>query len=144
MLVWYLLLGIHIIVYSCTGCSTSKICLCLEDNRLSFSRMSLKSENTGTRPQTAVLFGLQNICFSENKNLTSNSWRWTNLYLTFNSWRWTNLHLALDSWRWTNLYNLFRNSLLVPRILHLRCPPYAPVYGTENLKSDKNLSYWTK
>ena len=50
VLVWYLLLGICILVYSCTGCGTSKIYLCLEDNRSSFSRVSLKSETKDGRP----------------------------------------------------------------------------------------------
>ena len=80
-----------------------KIYLCLEYNWSSFSPVSLKSENMDARPQTAVLFCLRNICFSENKNLTLNSRRWTNLYLTLNSWRWANLYLRLDSWRWTNV-----------------------------------------
>ena len=44
------LFGIHILVYSCTGCGTSKIYLCLEDNRPSFSRVSLKSETKDARP----------------------------------------------------------------------------------------------
>ena len=44
------LLGIRILVYSCTGCGTSKIYLCLEDNRSSFSRVSLKSEIKDARP----------------------------------------------------------------------------------------------
>ena len=44
VLVRYLLPGIRILVYSCIGCGTSKIYLCLEDNRSSFSRVSLKSE----------------------------------------------------------------------------------------------------
>ena len=52
MLVWSLLLGIRIIVQSCTECSTSNIYLCLEDNRSSFSQVSLKSENRDARPQT--------------------------------------------------------------------------------------------
>ena len=43
-LVQFLLSGICILVYSCTGCGTSKMYLCLEDNRSSFSRVSLKSE----------------------------------------------------------------------------------------------------
>ena len=50
VLVWHLLLGIRILVYSCTGCSTSKIYLGLEDNRSSFSRVSLKSETKDVRP----------------------------------------------------------------------------------------------
>ena len=44
MLVLYLLSGICILVYSCRGCGTSKIYLCLEDNRSSFSRVILKSK----------------------------------------------------------------------------------------------------
>ena len=47
VLVKYLLPGIHILVYSCTECSTSKIYLCLEDNMSSFSRVSLKIRNYG-------------------------------------------------------------------------------------------------
>ena len=50
MLVRYLLSGIHIIVYSCTDCGTSKIYLCLEKNRSSFSRVSLKSETKDMHP----------------------------------------------------------------------------------------------
>ena len=41
VLLRYLLSGILILVYSCTGCGTSKIYLCLEDNRPSFFRVSL-------------------------------------------------------------------------------------------------------
>ena len=48
VLVWYLLSGIRILVYSSTGCG--KIYLCLEDNRSSFSRVSLKSETKDARP----------------------------------------------------------------------------------------------
>ena len=44
-----------------------KIYLCLEDNRSSFSQMSLKSENMDACPQTVVLFCLQNICIWEKK-----------------------------------------------------------------------------
>ena len=36
VLVRYLLLGIRILVYSCTGCSTSKIYLCLEEHIIIF------------------------------------------------------------------------------------------------------------
>ena len=50
MLVWYLLSGLRTWVYSCTGCGTSKIYLCLEDNRSSFYQVSLKSENKDARP----------------------------------------------------------------------------------------------
>ena len=50
LLVWYFSLGIHIIVYSCTGYGTSQIYLCLKDNRSSYSRVSLKSETTEERP----------------------------------------------------------------------------------------------
>ena len=42
MLVLYFLSGIRILVCSRTGCVTSKTYLCLEDNRSSFSRVSLK------------------------------------------------------------------------------------------------------
>ena len=44
MFVRYLLLEIHILVYSCTGCGTSKPYLYLEDDRSSFSRVSLKPQ----------------------------------------------------------------------------------------------------
>ena len=50
VLVWYLLPGIRNLVYSCTGCGTSKMYLCLEDNRSSFSRVSLKSKTKDARP----------------------------------------------------------------------------------------------
>ena len=50
LLVWYLFSGIGILVYSCTGCSTSKIYLCLEDNRSSFFGVSLKSETKDAWP----------------------------------------------------------------------------------------------
>ena len=50
VLVWYLLLWIRILVYSCTGCGTSKMYLCLEDNRSSLSWVSLKSEIKDARP----------------------------------------------------------------------------------------------
>ena len=45
MLVWYYLLGIRILVYSCTGHGTSKIYLCLGDNRSSF-----KTQKKEVRP----------------------------------------------------------------------------------------------
>ena len=50
VLVRYLLLGIRMLVYSCRGCRTSKIYLCLEDSRSSFSWVSLKSKTKDTRP----------------------------------------------------------------------------------------------
>ena len=50
VVVWYLLLGICILVYSYKGCGTSKIYLCLEDNRSSFFRVSLKSETKDAHP----------------------------------------------------------------------------------------------
>ena len=50
VLVRYLLLGIRILVHSCTVCGTSKTCLCLENNRSSFFWMSIKSETKDTRP----------------------------------------------------------------------------------------------
>ena len=50
VLILHLFRGIHILVYSCTGRGTSKIYLCLEDNRLLCSRVSLKSETNGDLP----------------------------------------------------------------------------------------------
>ena len=50
VLVKHLLLGICILVHFCTGCGTSKIYLCLEDSRSSFSQMSLKSKTKEARP----------------------------------------------------------------------------------------------
>ena len=41
---------IRILVYSCTECGTSKIYLCLEDARSSFSRVGLKSETKDVLP----------------------------------------------------------------------------------------------
>ena len=46
----YLLPVIRILVYSCIGFSTSKVYLCLEDNRSSFSQVSLKSKTKDARP----------------------------------------------------------------------------------------------
>ena len=112
VLVWYLLLEIHILVYSFTGCGTSKIYRCLEDNRSSFSRVSLKSETKDARTYATVLFCLLKIYVSENKNLMSNIWRWINFYF------------ILNSCRWTNLLNLCGNYLLVLPMLHLRYPHY--------------------
>ena len=43
----YLLPGIHILVYLCTECGTSKIYLCLKDNKSSFFRVSLRIRNLG-------------------------------------------------------------------------------------------------
>ena len=59
--------GIRIIVYSCTGCGTSKMNLRLEGNRSSFSRVSLKSENTDASPQTAVFFQRAKYVFPKTK-----------------------------------------------------------------------------
>ena len=98
VLVWYLLFGIPIIVYLHTGCDTSKIYLCLEDNRSSFSWVSLKSENTDVCPQTGAVFCLWNICFSKNKNLTSNSWRWTNLHLTLKQLKMNKFIKSISKW----------------------------------------------
>ena len=50
MLVWYHLYRIRILLYSCTGCGTSKIYFGLENNNSLFSRRSLKSETKDTRP----------------------------------------------------------------------------------------------
>ena len=72
MLVWYLLSRLRNLVYSCAGCGTSKkIYLSLEDNRSSFSRVSLKSEIKDSLPQTPVLFCLGKIWLLGNKNLKS-------------------------------------------------------------------------
>ena len=49
VLVWYFLSGIRILVCSCTGCGTSNIYLCVEDNR-SFTRVSSKFETKDARP----------------------------------------------------------------------------------------------
>ena len=50
VLIRYILSGIRIIVYSHTGCGTSKIYLCLVDNRSSIFRVSLKSETKDAHP----------------------------------------------------------------------------------------------
>ena len=34
----------------------------------------------------------------------------------------------LNSWKQTNLYNVFGNWLLVPQMLHLKYPRYAPIF----------------
>ena len=49
VLVKYLLQAICILAYLCTDCGTQKIYLCVKDNRLSFSRVSLKSRTTDAR-----------------------------------------------------------------------------------------------
>ena len=65
-----------------------KIYLCLEDNRSSFSQMSLKSENMDACPQTVVLFCLQNICIWEKKidvkQLKMNNFTFDARYLKMN------------------------------------------------------------
>ena len=50
VLVWYLLLVTRILVYSSEVCGTSKIYLCLKDNRSSFSLVSLQPETKDARP----------------------------------------------------------------------------------------------
>ena len=103
-----------------------------------YSKSAAETLKANCRDCTSLLkLAKTKICFSENKNLTSNCWRWPNLHLTLNSWRWTNLYLMLDSWRWTNLWNLFRNSLLELPMLHLRWPPYT----TSLLFSIKSLTF---
>ena len=67
VLVWYLLLGIHTIVYSCTECGKSRIYLGFEDNRSSFFWENLKSKNTDAHPQTVVLFCLRNMFLRKQK-----------------------------------------------------------------------------
>ena len=67
--------NLHFFVCSCTGCGTSKIYLCLEDNRSSFSQVSLRSDTKDPFPYIAVHSCLPKMWFLENKNLMSNSWR---------------------------------------------------------------------
>ena len=67
VLVYYLLSGIHILVYSCTGCGTSKIYLHLENNRLSFSRFSLKSETKGLLWTRFSLLVAKDMVFEKQK-----------------------------------------------------------------------------
>ena len=86
-----------------------------------------KIRKYGRKSTNSRFFSACQIRFSENKNLTSNSWRWTNLYLT------------LNSWRSTDLQNLFRNSLLVPRMLHLRYLPYTPGFAP----TERVFSAWS-
>ena len=50
VLVWYLLLRIRILVYSRTVCGTSKMYLCLKDNRSLFFGISLKCKTKDARP----------------------------------------------------------------------------------------------
>ena len=92
VLVWYLLSGIRILVYSSTGCG--KIYLCLEDKRSSFSRVSLKSETKEAHPslhKRPFSSACERHGFRETKIWRETTWRWTILCLVFNSWRWTNL-----------------------------------------------------
>ena len=107
--------GIGIIVYSCTGYGTSKIYLCLEDNGSSFSQVSLKSKTKDAHPQTAVLFCLPKIWFLENKNLTSNKLKMRKLMFNVKQ-------LKMN----TFIKYIIGNWLLVPPMLRLRYPRYAP------------------
>ena len=85
VLVKYLSSGICIFVCSWRWYSASKIYLFLEDNRSSFSRVSLKSETKDGKKK------LKDNTNFWKKNLTSSSSsRWANLYITLNSWRSTN------------------------------------------------------
>ena len=95
---WIPFVGNRILLYSYTGCVTSKNYLCLGDHRSSLCWVNLKSKTKDAHPWTAVLFCLRKIWFLEKRNLTLNSWRWTNLNLMLNSWRWTNykIYLAID------------------------------------------------
>ena len=81
MLVLYLLSGIRILVYSCTGCSTSKIYLCIEDNRASFSWVSLKSEFKDALVHKQS-FSVKDMIL-RNKNLTSNNLKMNNFMFNF-------------------------------------------------------------
>ena len=65
VLVLYLLSGICILVCSCTGCGTSKIYLCLEDNRSSFSRLSWKPERASINIRSLLL--AKNMFFGKQK-----------------------------------------------------------------------------
>ena len=90
VLVQYLLLRIHILVYSCTGCGISKIYLCLEDNRPSISCVSLNFE---TKDACLHKQPLSSVCerydFWKTKVWRQTSWRWIDLCLMLKSWRWT-------------------------------------------------------
>ena len=90
VLVRYLLSGIRILVYSCTGCGMSKIYLCLEDNRSSFSQVSLKSETKDARPYVHKQ-QFSSVCerhdFQKTKIWLQTTWRWTILFSMLNSWR---------------------------------------------------------
>ena len=65
--VWFLLLGIHILVYSCKGCGTSKNYLCLEDNRSSFSWLSLKSETKEASSNSRSLLFAKDMILEKQK-----------------------------------------------------------------------------
>ena len=65
VLVLYFLSGICILVCSCTGCGTSKIYLCLEDNRSSFSRLSWKPERASINIRSLLL--AKNMFFGKQK-----------------------------------------------------------------------------
>ena len=82
VLVRYLLPGIRILVYCCTWWGTSKIYLCLEGNRSSFSRVSLKSEKFSSLSERNY--------FLKTKISRQTTWRWIILCLMLNSWKWIN------------------------------------------------------
>ena len=72
VLVRYLLLGIRILVYSCTGCGSSKIYLCLKGNRSSFSWVGLIFRNWGhTSMNSHSLLVAKDLIFGK-QNLTPN------------------------------------------------------------------------
>ena len=82
VLVLYLFSKIFILLCSCTGCGTSKICLYLKDNRSSFSWLSW-NPNLRTRVHKHPF------CYACEKYvlLKTKIWRWINLDLRLNSWR---------------------------------------------------------
>ena len=67
VLVLYLLSGICILVCSCTGCGNSKIYLCLEDNRSSFSRLSWKPETKDASINIRSLLLAKNMFLGKQK-----------------------------------------------------------------------------
>ena len=77
-----------------------KIYLWLQDNRSSFPRVSLKSENMDARPQTAVLFCLRNICIWEKKidikQLKMNKFIFTVKQLKMNNFIFDARHLKMN------------------------------------------------
>ena len=115
--------------------------LCLKDNRSSFSQVSLKPE---TKDVDWKVHKQLFCCVCKRHDF------WKTKIWCQTTWRWTILCLMLNSWIWTNLENIFGNWLLVPQLVDLRYPRYAPEFQSvvflnspnDLFKNWKKLLFW--